>query len=90
MITLRLDQKLETEIQATATMLGVSKSELIRRGVSEYIKKQKKPNAWELGSDLFGKYASGKDDLSENRKTHIKGKIRAKLTSTVNSNCNKK
>lgn len=78
MITLRLDQKLETDIQITATMMGLSKSELIRVSVAEFIKKQKKPNAWELGSELFGKYASGKGNLSINRKELIKEKIRAK------------
>lgn len=78
MITLRLDQKLETEIQTTATMMGLSKSELIRISVSEFIKKQKKPNAWELGSQLFGKYESGEGDLSLNRKERVKERIRAK------------
>ncbi len=78
MITLRLDQKLETDIQITATMMGLSKSELIRASVAEFIKKQKKPNAWELGSELFGKYASGKGNLSINRKELMKEKIRAK------------
>jgi hypothetical protein len=78
MITLRLDQKLETDIQTTATMMGLSKSELIRVSVAEYIKKQKKPNAWELGTELFGKYASGKGNLSVDRKALIKEKIKAK------------
>ncbi|MEE9336762.1 MAG: ribbon-helix-helix domain-containing protein [Methylococcaceae bacterium] len=78
MITLRLDQKLETDIQAMATMMGLSKSELIRVSVAEFIQKQKKPNAWELGAELFGKYASGKGDLSVNRKALMKDKIRAK------------
>lgn len=78
MITLRLDQKLETDIQATATMMGLSKSELIRVSVTEYIQKQKKPNAWDLGTELFGKYASGDGNLSSNRKAIMKEKIRAK------------
>lgn len=78
MITLRIDQKLETEIQITAEMMGLSKSELIRISVAEFIKKQKIPNAWELGSELFGKYASGEGDLSIHRKERIKEKIRAK------------
>jgi hypothetical protein len=78
MITLRLDQKLETDIQTTATMMGLSKSELIRVSVAEFIKKQKKPNAWELGTELFGKYASGKGNLSVDRKALIKEKIKAK------------
>ncbi len=78
MITLRLDKKLETDIQATATMMGLSKSELIRVSVTEYIQKQKPQNAWELGAELFGKYASGDGNLSVNRKALMKEKIRAK------------
>lgn len=78
MITLRLDKKLETDIQATATMMGLSKSELIRVSVTEFIQKQKKPNAWDLGTELFGKYASRDGNLSANRKALIKEKIRAK------------
>lgn len=79
MITLRLDQKLETDIQTTATMMGLSKSELIRISVAEFIQKQKKPNAWELGDELFGRYASGDGNLSVNRKALVKEKIKAKI-----------
>ena len=79
MITLRLDQTLETEIQTTATMMGLSKSELFRVSVTEFIQKQKKPNPWELGRDVFGKYASGDGNLSANRKALMKEKIKAKL-----------
>ena len=78
MITLRLDQKLETAIQSTATMMGVSKSELIRISVTQFIQKQKKPTPWELGRDLFGRYASGDGNLSQNRKAIFKNKIKAK------------
>ncbi len=78
MITLRLDQTLETEIQTTAAMLGLSKSELIRVSVTEFIQKQKRPDPWDLGNDLFGKYASGDGNLSVNRKAIMKEKIKAK------------
>ncbi len=78
MLTLRLDEKLENKVKTTASQLGISKSELIRISVSEYIQKQQKPNAWELGKELFGKHASGKGDLSENRKALMKEKIKAK------------
>jgi len=36
------------------------------------------PSSWELGSQLFGKHASGKDNLSRDRKILIKEKISAK------------
>jgi len=78
MITLRLDQKLETDIQATATMLGLSKSELIRRSISDFLAKLEKPSPWVLGNELFGKHASGRNNLSKNRKILLKEKIQAK------------
>ncbi len=37
-------------------------------------------NAWETGQDLFGKYASGRDNLSSNRKEILKEKLRTKVT----------
>ena len=78
MITLRLDENLEQQINNTAKNLGLSKSELIRQSISEYLKKVEQPGAWDLGKDLFGKYASGLGNLSSDRKELIRSKIRAK------------
>ncbi len=78
MITLRLDPKLEQRINNTAKHLGISKSELVRKSLVEYIGKLSKQNAWEVGQDLFGKYASGNKDLSTNRKALLKDKLRNK------------
>ncbi|MEA3548446.1 MAG: CopG family transcriptional regulator [Thermodesulfobacteriota bacterium] len=78
MITLRLDPKLEQAVNNTAKNLGLTKSELIRKSIHNYLGTLNKPNAWETGKDLFGKYSSGLGDLSTNRKELIKNKIRAK------------
>jgi RHH-type transcriptional regulator, rel operon repressor / antitoxin RelB len=78
MITLRLDPKLEQTIKITSKNLGISKSELIRMSIINYLDKLNPPNAWEVGQDLFGKYASGQSDLSIRRKELLKKKIRAK------------
>jgi len=78
MITLRLDQKLEQDINNTAKNLGLTKSELIRKSINEYLCKLKQPNAWEIGEDLFGRYSSGRGNLSSDRKNLLKDKIRAK------------
>ena len=78
MITLRLDTTLEQAINDTAKNLGLTKSELIRKSILEYLSKLGKANAWEVGQDLFGKYASGLYDLSTERKEIVKKKIRAK------------
>jgi len=78
MITLRLDSELEKNINTLAHQMGVSKSELIRKSITTFIEKVEHPSAWELGSKLFGKYASGQDNLSQDRKAIVKEKIRAK------------
>ena len=78
MITLRLDPQLEQQLVHTAKHLGLSKSELIRQSLLSYMKNMEKKGAWDAGQDLFGKYASGRDDLSTNRKQLIKDKINAK------------
>jgi hypothetical protein len=78
MITLRLDQKLEQDINNTAKTLGLTKSELIRRSIHDYLGRLSKQSAWEIGESLFGKYSSGLGNLSENRKELIKNKIKAK------------
>lgn len=78
MITLRLDPKLEKAVNSTAKNLGLTKSELIRQCISNYIGNIKQPSAWETGEDLFGKYASGVSNLSASRKELIKKKIRSK------------
>ena len=78
MITLRLDSELEQSINNTAKNLGLTKSELIRKSISEYLSKLETPSAWETGEDLFGKYSSGLGNLSANRKELLKNKIMAK------------
>lgn len=48
MITLRLDPALEQAINNTAKTLDVTKSELVRRSILEYLGKLSKSNAWEV------------------------------------------
>lgn len=78
MITLRLDPELEQTINTIAHQMGVSKSELIRRSIAEYIEKLEKPSAWELGQDVFGKYTSENSNLARDRKELVKEIIKAK------------
>lgn len=78
MITLRLDEKLEQELNRLAEQMGTNKSVLIRKSIQQFIDQQKQISAWELGQDLFGNYASGKTNLSKDRKQLLKQKIAAK------------
>jgi hypothetical protein len=58
--------------------MGVSKSELIRKSITEFIGNLDKPSPWELGGEVFGKYASTQENLSRDRKMLVKDKIKAK------------
>ncbi len=78
MITLRLDRVLEQQVNATAQNLGLTRSEFIRKSIINYINIQKTQNAWEIGENLFGRYSSGKCNLSADRKEILKDKIKAK------------
>ena len=78
MITLRLDPKLEQTIHNIAQKMGVSKSELIRKSITEFIDRLDKPSPWDLGSDIFGKYASTYESSSRDRKQLVKDKIKVK------------
>lgn len=78
MITLRLDQQTELLLKTTAEQLGLSKSDLIRQSILEYLSRISPPSAWETGQHLFGKYSSGCGDLSSRRKELVKEKIRVK------------
>ncbi|MEK8019488.1 MAG: hypothetical protein VSS75_021660 [Candidatus Parabeggiatoa sp.] len=78
MITIDLEPKLEQSVQQTASILGMTLSELIHESLSEYLGKLSKPNPWELGKNYFGKYSSGQGNLAANRKQLLKSKIRAK------------
>ena len=78
MITLRLDPKLEEAVNITAKNLGLTKSELIRKSIRDYIAKSKHSNAWEIGKDLFGRYSSNQGNLSTDRKELIKLKIKSR------------
>jgi len=85
MLTLRLNSEMERKLTNLAMALGVSKSALVRRGLELYLNKIEKNNAWEAGKELFGKYSSGKTNLSSNRKSILKQKLRDKINAK-NSN----
>lgn len=79
MITLRLDNALEHRIEWASETLKISKSELVRRSVVKYLEEVSKPDPWELGKDIFGKFDSGNESLSTNRKLLIKERISRKF-----------
>lgn len=78
-ITIRLDPKLQEELDLYAQREGMTRSEFVRECIQEYIvQKKQSATAWELGRDLFGKHASDRSDRSTNRKQILKEKLRAR------------
>lgn len=77
-ITLRLDKNLEDQLKLVAEQQGLSKSEVVRESLTEYLAKKPKPSAWELGKELFGNQASGQSNLAEDRKKIFKDKTSKK------------
>ena len=78
-ISLRLDSQLAKRLDAAAGAKGVSKSELIRRCLDEYLENEdQRPTAWEMGKHLFGRHGSGRSDLSKNSEQILRERFRAK------------
>lgn len=78
MLSIRLDKKTENQLEYTSQRLGISKSELVRESLVEYLIKLEQSSAWEIGKDLFGKHKSGDGKLSEAQSSTIKAKIKAR------------
>ena len=78
-ISLRLDRHLARRVAAAAQARGLSKSELIRQCLGEYLSGQEqRPTAWELGRHLFGCYDSGQSDRSVRAKEIARERIHAR------------
>jgi hypothetical protein len=78
-ITVRLDADTQRALARAAKQKGLSKSELVRQCLHEYLgQKGDARLAWELGKDVFGKYGSGRSDLAKEAKRIVREKIHAK------------
>ncbi len=69
---------MEEKLNNLAELLGIPKSEIVRKSLQAYFRQLEQNNAWAAGKSLFGKYSSGKSDLSENRKAILQKKLRNK------------
>ena len=80
MISVRIDPTLENELSLVAKEKGMSKSKYLRGLIIEKLETERvhKKTPWELGKHVFGKFDSGRSDLSKNRKAILKEKIREK------------
>ena len=78
-ISIRLDKNTEENLRHCLQQNGISLSDFIREAIREKLfRDETKPTPYELGVNLFGRYSSGRDDLSINRKALLREKLNAK------------
>jgi len=78
-ISIRLDKSIEEALRQRLQLSGIPLSEFVREAIREKLDKEVgKPSPYELGKHLFGRYGSGRDDLSINRKAILREKLNAK------------
>lgn len=79
MISVRLTTEMENKLNQLSKDQNISRSEVIKQALVLYFNDyENKKTPFELGEDLFGKYGSGKGNLSKEYKTILKGKLREK------------
>ncbi|MDD5394408.1 MAG: ribbon-helix-helix protein, CopG family [Thiothrix sp.] len=78
-ISIRLDKSVEESLRRRLQADGGSLSDFIRDAIREKLSSyDAKPTPYALGEHLFGRYSSGRDDLSTNRKAILREKLNAK------------
>ena len=79
MLTVRLTDKEEKQLNEYAKLSDLSKSQIVKEALVEYISKRKdSTSAYALGADLFGLEGSNQSDKSSTYKARLKEKLRAK------------
>lgn len=81
MRSIRLSEEVEKDLENLADQKKVSRSDIVKEALVEYMAKEKKYNQpYELGERYFGKHGSGDSDRSVTYKSRIKSKLRDKRT----------
>jgi RHH-type transcriptional regulator, rel operon repressor / antitoxin RelB len=79
-ITIRLPAKLETDLRTRLSARRARLSDFVRDAIAEKLEREAadRPSAYDLGKNLFGRYGSGRDNLSTNRKAILEEVLGAK------------
>ncbi len=79
MLTVRLPDHLERELDRLAAEEGTTKTQIVRRALERYMAAHREQRtSFELGEAFFGRYGSGERTLSATYKERIREKLRAK------------
>lgn len=77
--SVRLDEKLKAELRRQLARTGKTFSQYTREALAEKLERDAgKKSPYELGKHLFGKFSSGRSDLSVRYKEVVREKLRAK------------
>ena len=81
MVTIRLPEEMEAQLQTLTLIENITKTEIIKNALTEYLDKHlQEKTAYELGKDLFGRFGSGDSDRSVTYKQRIKKILNEKHT----------
>jgi len=79
MVTVRLPDQMEAQLQTLTEIENSTKTDIIRNALAEYLEKHlSEKTAYELGKDLFGRHGSGDTDRSATYKERVKKIIHEK------------
>lgn len=82
MLSIRLEHSIENQLNFVAQQKNLPKSKIIKEALLNYFdmlkRESKQKTAYELGSEFFGKYESGKGNLSTTYKQKLSDKLHAK------------
>ena len=79
MASIRLTQEQEEKLDAVCAAERTSRSEIIKQALDRFLADYEDSlSPFARGRDLFGKYGSGRDDLSRTYRRRLKDKLREK------------
>lgn len=78
-LTVRLEPELEDKLEAYCKETGTTKSDVVKQSIAAYlVTRPGQSDAFEIGRDLFGRWGSGRKNLSAERKQAFREAVRAK------------
>lgn len=79
MLTVRLPEDLEAEVERIASVERRTKSDIVKDALQQYVAShQEQRSSYQTGRDLFGTASSGEHHRSQTYKKRIKEKLREK------------
>jgi len=80
-LAVRLPENLENELSHFSKISHKTKTDVVKEALKLFFEieaKKEQQNPYELGQELFGRYGSGRSDLSATYKQKLKSKLNEK------------